>query len=861
MNSVHLFKFVTSKQLGGLENMSENIQEKMKENTKEGIDEITGNNQNGKLTTRFAAFIVDKGTLFLFIFAALCVFSIFSSSWVHVEQDLTAFLADDAETKKGLKVMQEEFVTYGMTNIMIANISYEQAELIAERIKSMKGVFTVTFDDTKAHYKDASALYNVIFAYEENDQRYAEAINALREEFKEYDMYMDTGLDDVFIDTITREIVVVSIYIGIIIIIVLLFTSQSYAEVPVMLITFISAAVLNMGTNFFFRTISFVSNSVAVVLQLALSVDYAIILINRFREERETLPAREAAINALSKAILEISSSSLTTICGLLAMTFMKFRIGFDMGIVLMKAIALSLLSVFLLMPGLLMIFSKIIDKARHDNFMPKIPFVGKFAYSTRKVIPPVFIVILIAAIYFSGNCPFVYGYELLKTTKQNEMQIAKNMIRETFGSANSLALVIPAGDYESEGKLIKELESQDEVEYIMGLSNIKAMDDYVLTDRLTPREFSELTDLDYEVAKLLYAAYAVRDEDYGKVVSGLDTYGVPLIDMFIFLYGQVKEGYIKLDQDLQETLDEAYAQMSIVKQQLQGENYSRILVNLRLPTEGEETFLFLDTIREIAGKYYDDGNIYLVGEASNFYDWSKAFSSDNVLVSVLSVVFVIIILLFTFKSVALPVFLIAVIQGSIWINFSFPYLTGSHVLFMHYLVASAIQMGANIDYAIVISNRYLSLKHEMPRREAIIETMNQSFPTLITSGLMMAVSGILIGVMTSDPTISGMGECIGRGTIISLILVMFVLPQILLLGDKIVERTSFTISSFMSTLNAKGIIYVNGQIKGQVSGTIIGSLRGIIHGDINAIVESGEMKLLSENPESQETLVTGGKS
>ncbi|NLC67791.1 MAG: MMPL family transporter [Clostridiaceae bacterium] len=832
--------------------IKDNINDKTKGYIKESMGKIAEKNQKRKLTARFAAFVVDKRALFLFIFAALCVFSIFSSSWVQVEQDLAAFLADDAETKKGLKVMQEEFVTYGMTNIMIANISYEQAELIAERMKSVKGVFSVAFDETKAHYNDASALYNVIFAYEENDQRYVEAINALKEEFKEYDMYINIGLDDVYIDTIIKEIVVVSIYIGIIIIFVLIFTSQSYAEVPVMLITFISAAVINMGTNFFFGTISFVSNSVAAVLQLALSVDYAIILINRFREERETLPAREAAINALSKAILEISSSSLTTICGLLAMTFMKFRIGFDMGIVLMKAIAISLFSVFLLMPGLLMVFSKMIDKTRHGNFMPKIPFIGKFAYSTRKVIPPVFVVILIAAIYFSGKCPFVYGYELLKTAKQNEMQIAKNMIRETFGSANSLALVIPAGDYESEGKLIKELESQDEVEYIMGLSNIKAMDDYVLTDRLTPREFSELTDLDYEVAKLLYAAYAVRDEDYGKVVSGLDTYGVPLIDMFIFLCGQAKEGYVKLDQDLQETLDEAYTQMSIVKQQLQGENYSRILVNLRLPTEGEETFQFLDTIREIAGKYYDDGSIYLVGEASNFYDWSKAFSSDNILVGVLSVVFVIIILLFTFKSVALPVFLIAVIQGSIWINFSFPYLTGSYVLFMHYLVASAIQMGANIDYAIVISNRYLSLKNEMSRREAIIEAMNQSFPTLITSGLMMAVCGILIGAMTSEPVIAGMGECIGRGTIISLVLVMFVLPQILLLGDKIIEKTSFTISPFIRALNAKGTIYVDGQITGQVSGTIIGNLRGIIHGDINAIVESGEMKVLSENPGSQ---------
>jgi predicted RND superfamily exporter protein len=832
--------------------MADSINKMEDINKTEDINKIEGKNQDNKLITKFATFIVDKRQLFFFIFATLCIFSVFSLKWVHVENELSVYLSDDAETKQGLKIMEEEFVTYGTANIMIANISYEQAESIAEQIKDLKDIFSVGFDNTKDHYNDASALFNVTFAYDEDDDNCVDALNVLLEELKEYDIYIDTNIGDIFVDTITKEVGIVSIYIGIVVVAVLLFTSQSYAEVPVMLITFLSAALINMGTNFLFGTISFISNSVAIALQLALSVDYAIILIHRFKEERETLPAREAVINALSKAILEISSSSLTTICGLLAMTFMQFKIGFDMGIVLIKSIFLSLLSVFILMPGVLLAFSNLMDKSQHRNFVPKIPFIGKFAYSTRKIIPPIFILVLVASLYFSGKCPYVYGYDLLKTTKQNDLQIVKAMIKDTFGSENPLALVVPSGKYESEAKLLAELESYDEVEYTMGLSNVDAMDGYMLVDKLTPRDFSELTDIDYEVAKLLYAAYAVKDENYGEVVSGLDMFGVPLIDMFMFLYEQVQEGYVKLDEDLQETLDDAYVQLNSAKQQLQGENYSRILVNLNLPTEGDKTFRFLDTIHEIAGKYYDDG-VYLVGESSNNYDQSKAFSNDNTLVSILSAVFVIIILLFTFKSVALPIFLIMVIQGSIWINFSFPYLTGSNMLFMNYLIASAIQMGANIDYAIVISNRYLELKHEMSRREAIIETMNQSFPTLITSGSMMAVSGILIGTMTSDPAISGMGVCLGRGTIISLILVMFVLPQILLVGDKVIEKTSFTVNPPIRTQSARGMVYVNGRIRGQVSGTIMGNLRGIVRGDVNAVIESGEMKLLSEGPESQE--------
>ncbi len=808
--------------------------------------------QDTNFMTKVATFIVDKRNLFFFIFAVLIIFSAFSQNWVKVENKLSAYLAEDTETSQGLKIMGEEFLTYGTAKVMIANISYEQAKVIAEQIQRVEGVSTVEFDETLEHYKEASALFSVTLAYDENDDKCIETLDALAERLSKYDTYINTDLGNTLAETIASEISVVAVYVAIIVVSALLLTSRTYAEIPVLLITFLSAAIIGMGTNFFFGTISFVSDSVTIVLQLAMSIDYALILCHRYLEERETLPAREAVITALSKAIPEILASSLTTMGGLLAMTFMQFRIGLDMGIVLIKAILLSLLSVFTLMPGLLMLFSNLIDKTRHKNFVPKISFVGRFAYRTRKIVPPIFILLLVVTMYFSGKAPFVYGYSLLTTPKLNDTQIAEAMIKNTFGSENFLAMVVPSGDYEVEAKLLAELESHDEIEYTMGLSNVEAMDGYMLTDKLTPREFSELTDLDYEAAKAMYGVYAVNDENYGKIVSGLDSYRVPLIDIFMFLYNQVQEGYITLDADLQKTLDDAYTQMNDAKLQLQGENYSRMLVYLNLPEEGDETFAFLDTMHTIAGKYYA-GNVYLVGESTSQYDLSKAFTDDNTLVSILSVVFVIIVLLMTFKSVGMPILLILVIQGSIWINFSFPYLTKSKLFFMSYLIVSSIQMGANIDYAIVISSRYQELKREMPPQKAIIETMNLAFPTLITSGMILAIAGILIGSMSSEAAIAGIGESLGRGTIVSLILVMFVLPQILLLGDRLIERTSFSINAPIRTQSAKGMVYVNGRINGKVSGTITGAVRGIIRGDVSALVESGEMKLLGEESEEQE--------
>ena len=222
--------------------------------------------------------------------------------------------------------------------------------------------------------------------------------------------------------------------------------------------------------------------------QLALSLDYAIIFSNHFREEHETLPLKESVIEALSKSIPEISSSCLTTVGGLVAMMFMQFKIGPDMAICLIKAIAYSILSVFLVMPGLLMIFGPWMEKTEHKSFVPKIPFVGRFAYKTRKIIPPVFLVLVLIAYHFSSLCPYAYGLNSIKTPKLNDVQIASNMIDENFTASNYVALVTPKADYSVEKAMIAELESHDEVDSIKGLSNIEAMDGYCLEDKLTAR-------------------------------------------------------------------------------------------------------------------------------------------------------------------------------------------------------------------------------------------------------------------------------------------------------------------------------------------------------------------------------------
>ena len=821
---------------------------------------------------KLATFIVDKRNLIFFLYVCALIFCLFSRSWVRVCNDITEYLPDTTETRQGLTLMEEEFTTFATARVMVSHVTYEMAEDLAEQMEQIEGVSSAVFgssdvgadteedsepetpEDIAEYFKGADALISVTFDGEEEDEISLAALSAIRELLEPYDYYIDSAVGNSQAASLANEMGIILAVAAVIIVLVLLLTSRSYAEIPVLLLTFVAAAVLNLGTNFIFGEISFVSNSVTVVLQLALAIDYAIIMLHRFLEEREYAGDREACIAAVSASIPSISASSLTTISGLAAMMFMQFQIGFDMGIVLIKAILFSMLSVFTLMPGLLMLFSKAMEKTRHRSFIPKIDRWGKLTLKLRYVGAPLFVVAVVAGFFLSNQCPYVYGYSQIETARQNETQIAEQRVNETFGTQNIMALLVPKGDYASEKALLDRLESYDQVDYAMGLSNVEVTDGYTLTDSLTPRQFSEMTDLDYDLVCLLYTAYAAEGEEYGRIVGGLNDYAVPLMDMFFFAYDKAEEGYVNLDEEQQADLDDLYVQLSDAQEQLLGENYTRMLVSLDLPEEGEETFAFLQTIHREAERYYDADHVYLVGDSTSDYDLSVSFARDNVMISVLSVVFVIIVLLFTFQSVGLPLLLILVIQGSIWINFSFPGITRQPIFFMSYLVVTSIQMGANIDYAIVISSWYNELKGNMSRREAIIQALDLSFPTVLTSGSILSAAGFLIGRITTEPAIVGIGVCLCRGTLISMFLVMFILPQILFLGDQVVERTRFNLKVPEVSRTVHGTVYVNGRVRGRISGVVDAHIQGVIYGDVSGMLETGnyQTKEASNNNETE---------
>ena len=801
--------------------------------------------------TKLARFIVDKRKAFYLVFIAAVLFSAASISKVQVNNDITSYLPPETETRRGLTIMEEEFITLGSANVMVSNVSYDTARELADQLAAVPGVSQVAFDDTQAHYKDSAALFTLSFDGEETDPATVAAMEQVLQVLDGYDVYPSTQIGRDESASLQKEMTVILAIAAAVIVVVLLFTSKSYMEVPVYLIVFVAAAVLNMGTNFIFGTISFITKSIAVVLQLALAIDYAIIFCHRYMEERDNgLDPREADIAALSKAIVEISSSSLTTISGLVALMLMQLRIGFDMGIVLSKGILCSMLCVFLLMPGLLMLFSGAIDRTRHRDLVPKINFWGKGVVRLRFVLPPIFLVAVVAGAVLSARCDYVFDANDTDFDNKPDWRIADEKVADTFGASNTIAVLVPRGDYEKEGRLLERAAQLPQVTQATGLANIEVEEGRMLTDEMTPRQFSELAGVDIELARLLYQAYGLSVEEYGAIFQDPDDYAVPLIDVFEFLLEQKDKGVVSLTADQARKVDELQEQLDVGLEQLRGEHWSRLVFIADVPTEGEEAQALLEQLRAIARDEYGD-DVLLVGNSTNALDLASSFSRDNLKISVLTALFVMVILLFTFKSAGLPILLVLTIQGSIWLNFSVPVLTDTNLFFLSYLVVSSIQMGATIDYAIVITNRYLELKTLMDRKQAVVEALSQSFPTILTSGTIMAVAGFLIGGISTDATIGSVGQTLGRGTVTSIILVMTVLPQLLLLGDALIEHTAITLNRDRAQRFNKGTMRLDGHIRGHVSGFVDGEFKGVLHGSVDAVIESNYQELeLSQQEE-----------
>ena len=488
--------------------------------------------------------------------------------------------------------------------------------------------------------------------------------------------------------------------------VILLLFSSSWFEPLLYIAAIATAIILNMGSNLLLGDVSYLTQNVASILLLALSIDYAVFLLNRYKKEREAgKEAEEAMVRALGRSFVPIIASSLTTMACFVTVMFMKYKLGLDMGCVMAKGIILSFLTVFLFLPGLVVYTDKLITKSQHKALKPGTGGLSRFTVRYRWALSVLALALIIPAAYFAGQNTFTYGRSAT-LPKDSAVTENRRAAEEVFGSQEQLAVLVPK-DY------LKEL---------------------ALTERLAG--------IDSVVS---VASWAQIDD------SGMDAL-LP----------------------------------DVLKSQFEGSGrFNRILLYLDCEEEGEATVAMLSAVREAVTEVYGQDEFYLLGNTAAAADIEEHTSVDFNRITAYSIAAVAAVVALTFGSALIPVILVGVIEGAVWINMSIPYLLGEHMVFVGYLIISNILLGATIDYAILFTSNYLGARKSLDKTGAVAEAQSTSLHSILTSGSIFALGGLILGLTSSFPTVQLLGYAVMRGGICAVIMTVFVLPALLSILDR----------------------------------------------------------------------------
>ena len=664
------------------------------------------------------------------VFIAFITFAIISgilSSLVPVNYNLVDYLPKDAQSTNAIKIMDDEFGgEMPNTRVMLMDVSIQEALEYKEKIKAIDGVTSISWlddiiglDNLKTKplaFLDASIIENY---YKDNNALITLSIESGKEKDTVKAIYDLIGEDNAAagdaVNTAESQSMSVSEVTNAmaillpIIIIILIISTTSWIEPLLFLITIGVAIIINMGTNIIFDEISFITLTVSPILQLAVSLDYAIFLLHSFNEFRSKHESHKAMLLAMKKALPTIAASAATTVIGFAALIFMRFGIGADLGINLLKGIILSFISVMLFLPVITLLSYKAIDKTKHRNLMPDFKPAGNWLMKTRIPFMILAFLVVIPSFLAQSNTQFSYGMESVTGTTRAGMDNAR--IEEKFGRQNTLVLLVPK---ENVGKEAELSEALSDVPYVTG------------------------------------------------VVSFATAVGAEIPPEFV----------------PKEAVEQFYS-----------EHYTRMILYTDMPEEGINTFTTVQSVLDTAAKYYD--NYYLAGQSATLFDMSSVVSIDTALVNLLAVIGIFIVLLVTFRSLSIPLFLLFTIETAIWINLSFPYFADQPLSFIGYLIISTVQLGATVDYAILFTNAYLNNRQTLLKKDAMRVTIEENLVAILISATILASAGFILALTSSNPIISELGTLLGRGTVLSFVMVAGVLPGLLVFFDKFIQKTS----------------------------------------------------------------------
>lgn len=672
--------------------------------------------------------VIKHKRLIVAVFVVITIISAILSLGVGTNYKLADYLPKDAKSTIALEIMEDEFSNgTPNANVMISNIGIDEAGEYKKKLENINGITEVTWLDdvvdlkkpievldesiVEAYYKDSNALFSIVIE-EKYDKEVVSAVYELIGNKSEGNAFTGTAVSDEKQKRMTEnETMKAIMFLLPVIIVVLIISTSSWLEPILFLITVGVAVLINMGTNIVFGEVSYITNSVSPILQLAVSLDYAIFLLHSFERNRREYEPEEAMKLAIKGSFSAIIASAATTLFGFAALSFMEFGIGADLGLNLVKGIFFSFITVILLLPAITLYLYKIIDKTRHKPFVPKFQGFSDKISNLKAPVLLIMLLIIVPSFLAQSSNTFLYGNEALE--KSTRIGHDEKIIEETFGRNTPMVLLVPKDEPAKEKLLVKEIKSEN----------------------------NQIT----------------------SVISYSTAVGIEIPPEFL---GDNIAGNFYSD------------------------NYSRIILNIDSKSEGDEVFAMVEGIQNKAEENYGD-DAYALGESAVLYDIKESITGDSMKVSLIAIVAILLVIMLSFKSLILPIILVFVIEGAIWINLAVPYFMGSDLNYVGYLIINTVQLGATVDYAIILSDTYIKKRREVNVHEATRLTLMDTVGSIFVSATILASAGLCLNLVSENPIISELGILLCRGTILSAVLVIFALPVLLNIFDKLIAKTT----------------------------------------------------------------------
>lgn len=680
---------------------------------------------------KFGRGVVKLRVPILIVSILLLIPSVFGFVSTRINYDILSYLPSDIETMKGQDVMLDEFGKGGFSLVMLDGMEDKDVEKVKEKIEKVDHVCDVLWYDTLADVSlpkevlpddiydffntDNSTMMAVFFDEATSADGSLEAVKEIRSIAGEqcFVSGMSSVVED--IKDLTMQEAPMYVVIAVILTSIILALTMDSFLIPVFFMLSVGMAIIyNMGTNFIQGEISFITEALAAVLQLAVTIDYSIFLWHSYKEEKEKNPGdnKEAMAVAIGKTITSVVSSSITTVAGFLALCFMSYELGMDMGIVMAKGVVIGVICCITVLPSMILIFDKALEKTMHKDLVPSLEKPAKFIIKHHAAFIVLFIVVLIPAIYGQINTNVYYNLTDTLPKDLNSV-IANTKLDEEYHMATTHMLLVDADMKPKEvNSMLKEMGDVDGVSFSMSLDT--------LIGPSIPREM-------------------------------------------------VPESVTKI---------------------LKSDKWQLMLIGSEYKVASDEGNAQIDELSKILKSYDKDG--MLIGEAAATKDLIDITDHDFKVVNIVSIAAIFIIILIALRSVSLPIILVAVIEFAITVNMGVPCFTNTTIPFIASVVIGTIQLGATVDYAILMTTRYKTERNSgKDKKEAVTIALSTSMKSIMVSALGFFASTFGVGVYSSVDMISQLCTLMSRGAIISMITVICILPSMLMLFDKLIINTT----------------------------------------------------------------------